>query len=157
MEFLARYGKFSNSKMSLSILCSGFLNEEPTLTRCSSRRNMGLSPLSAAIITNSSAIFKLLVDHGVDIHGTEIESTTWLGNHIHIPVLAAVSTMAKYTHGIEMMQLCLGSGAKADYSSDRPPSSDHFYFRIYPATPLSCYLDSIEDWGGKAPLSPIVG
>ncbi|RDL40747.1 uncharacterized protein BP5553_00726 [Venustampulla echinocandica] len=120
------------------------------------------SPLSAAIMENSTSLFDLLIERGANIHGTEEYYTFNKGlRHeypfsipLHIPVFAAAQVMAK--QGVTMMQRCLDSGADINRRYYAKPWNDRLYLHYY-TTPLLHYLDSIDSWKSDTGLRPVDG
>ncbi|KAF4629604.1 hypothetical protein G7Y89_g8537 [Cudoniella acicularis] len=130
-----------------------------------------ISPLSAAILVNSTPLVDLMIARGADIHCTdgafftsrkaaynfsETEDFPYpFWKPLHIPIFAAAQAMAKY--GVAMMQRCLDEGADINRPSHRTGVTRQPFNRQYNYTPLLFYLESITSWSPKAKLRPIVG
>ncbi|KAI1502942.1 hypothetical protein F5X99DRAFT_426526 [Biscogniauxia marginata] len=114
-------------------------------------RSMVLSPLSAAILNNSTAQFNFLLERGACIHGTDLPMPS--NTTMHIPVFAAARMLAQ--KGPDMIRLCLANGANINhctaikwkrgigtYAFNLPGGPKYHNF-----TPLLTFLYSIIDWG----------
>jgi hypothetical protein len=125
-----------------------------------------VSPLSAAISLGDMVVVDLLLKHGADIHGTttcvnvmdktltEKEPFTF-GRPDHLPIFAAAAYMAK-TGSTDMIDRCLQENVNINYLAPSQYDGD-VKGRYTPVTPLSAYLNSIEQWPVKTELQPIAG
>ncbi|KAI0008721.1 hypothetical protein F4779DRAFT_641439 [Xylariaceae sp. FL0662B] len=116
------------------------------------RRGGGLptrSPLSAAVMTMSTDIFKLLAERGANVQGTHFRRRL-TNTADHIPMMAAARMIP--THGTEMAELCIGHGAYVNCCTTVRVGT-----RSSIVTPLLMYLCSITDWTGKGACKPSKG
>lgn len=123
-----------------------------------------LTPLSAAIIANSEGAFRLLLERGADICGTEVGYLP--RKCLHIPIFAAARTMAVTSHGRAMMDLCLENGADINtrvavmsvvHTDGVPPCPGRtkYWAKHYTyATPLLIFLDSLESFKPTSRQNP---
>ncbi|PGH15494.1 hypothetical protein AJ80_05511 [Polytolypa hystricis UAMH7299] len=100
-----------------------------------------MSPLSAAIWTNSRVWFEVLIARGANIHGLPLASMA-SRVPLEIPVFAAAYTMLKH-RSTDMLQLCLDHGA--DINHHLPAIDIMFTYKFYTTMPLLSYLDTIDD------------
>ncbi|CAK7230013.1 hypothetical protein SBRCBS47491_007443 [Sporothrix bragantina] len=126
-----------------------------------------VSPLSAAILTGSTKIFKLLLQHGADIHGPKLsfQKVGPTAHALHIPIFAAAYVMAgRKTHSagrfwleechakganINHMALCRLSGTHKPYKPVEMSLSYYSQGMRYPAThyfwatPMDVFIDCL--------------
>ncbi|KAK5661838.1 hypothetical protein OQA88_9942 [Cercophora sp. LCS_1] len=110
----------------------------------------------------SAEIFKLLLNHGANIHGTTPKPP--FRTPSHIPIYAAISQLVK-TGDPCWVQLCISSGANTNHPAPifaPEVYSDGASWRpLFTSTPLRFYLDSITNWDNPetpraSPLSPSI-
>ena len=115
------------------------------------------SPLSAAVVVQSTEIFDLLIERGADAHGLRDLgkiSEDWLRvrRGKNIPILAAANVMAK-TGRTKFVDRCLQAGVNINFSFPSILSSTEFYL----TQPLTTYLAGIRGWPVDTRLSPRSG
>ncbi|KAK7752839.1 hypothetical protein SLS62_005181 [Diatrype stigma] len=101
-----------------------------------------ISPLTAAIFTQSPSMVRLFLERGADIRGPQmpIELKCWPGL-AQIPIFAAVQSMAQQRGGRDMVQLCLDCGA--DINQGAVVKYDGGYYNV---TPVLVYLHCVMSW-----------
>lgn len=102
-----------------------------------------MSPLSAALISNRSEDFQLLLDRGADINGVpNLPPRALPIRPLHVPVCAAADIMAG--RGTHLVQACLDHGADINFVV-RIRLDDG---SVSVTTPLLAYLRAVLSFGG---------